>query len=92
MIESATHLARIFPAAFVVMGHTHTPEKVAINNGEATYINVGSWAEEECDAGESAAKTYRAARTHVVIHWSDQGPVAEFLVWDGDRPRRFSPT
>ncbi len=92
MIESATHLAKIFPAAFVVMGHTHTPARVAINNGEATYINVGSWAEEEGDAGESADKTYRAARTHLVIHWGDQGPVAEFLEWDGDGPRRFSPT
>jgi UDP-2,3-diacylglucosamine pyrophosphatase LpxH len=92
MLESATHLAKIFPAAFVVMGHTHTPAKVAINNGEATYINVGSWAEEEGDTGGSADNVYRAARTHLVIHRGDQGPVAELLVWDGDRPRRFSPT
>jgi UDP-2,3-diacylglucosamine pyrophosphatase LpxH len=91
MIESAAHLAKIFPAAFVVMGHTHTPAKIAINDGEATYINVGSWAEEEGDAGECADKTHRAARTHLVIHRGDEGPLAEFLVWDGDRPRRFSP-
>jgi UDP-2,3-diacylglucosamine pyrophosphatase LpxH len=92
MIERAAHLARLFPAAFVVMGHTHTPAKMAINDGEATYINVGSWAEEESDAGEPADKIYRAARTHLVIHGGDQGPVAEFLAWDGDGPRRFSPT
>jgi UDP-2,3-diacylglucosamine pyrophosphatase LpxH len=91
MIESAGHLAKLFPAAFVVMGHTHTPAKISINGGEATYINLGSWAEEEGDAGESADKTYRAARTHLVMHRGDQGPVAEFLVWDGDRPRPFSP-
>ena len=92
MIESAAHLAKIFPAAFVVMGHTHTPAKIAINDGDATYINVGSWAEEEGDAGESADKTYRAARTHLVIHRGDQGPVAEFLVWDAVRPRPFVPS
>jgi UDP-2,3-diacylglucosamine pyrophosphatase LpxH len=91
MIESAGHLAKLFPAAFVVMGHTHTPTKISINDGEATYINVGSWAEEEADAGESADKAYRAARTHLVVHRGDQGPVAEFLVWDGDRPRPFQP-
>jgi UDP-2,3-diacylglucosamine pyrophosphatase LpxH len=91
MIESAGHLAKLFPAAFVVMGHTHTPAKVSINDGKATYINVGSWAEEEADAGESADNAYRAARTHLVVRRGGQGPVAEFLVWDGDRPRPFSP-
>jgi UDP-2,3-diacylglucosamine pyrophosphatase LpxH len=91
MIERAAHLAKLFPAAFVVMGHTHTPAKMAINDGEATYINVGSWAEEEGDEGEPADKIYRAARTHLVIHGGDHGPVAEFLAWDGDGPRHFSP-
>jgi UDP-2,3-diacylglucosamine pyrophosphatase LpxH len=91
MIERAAHLAKLFPAAFVVMGHTHTPAKMPINDGEATYINVGSWAEEEGDEGQPADTIYRAARTHLVIHRGDQGPVAEFLAWDGDGPRRFSP-
>jgi UDP-2,3-diacylglucosamine pyrophosphatase LpxH len=92
MIERAAHLARLFPAAFVVMGHTHTPARMTINDGQATYINVGSWAEEESDEGEPAQSTYRAARTHLVIHRGDHGPVAEFLAWDGDSPRRFGPT
>jgi UDP-2,3-diacylglucosamine pyrophosphatase LpxH len=89
MIDRAAHLAKLFPAAFVVMGHTHTPAKIAINDGEATYINVGSWAEEEGAEGVPAAKVYRAARTHLVIHRGDEGPVAEFLAWDVDGPRRF---
>ena len=67
------------------------PQRIDVNDGSATYINVGSWAEEEGNAGESADKTYRAPRTHLVIHRGDRGPVAEFLVWDGDRPRPFSP-
>jgi UDP-2,3-diacylglucosamine pyrophosphatase LpxH len=92
MAERAAQLARLFPAAFVVMGHTHTPTKVAVNDGEATYINVGSWVEEEGDASDKADTSYRAARTHLVIHRGKEGPVAEFLTWDGDRPRHFSPT
>ncbi len=91
MLERAARLAKLFPAAFVVMGHTHTPAKIAVNDGEATYINVGSWAEEEGDEGTSAARSYRATRTHLVIHCGDRGPVAEFLAWDVDGPRRFIP-
>ena len=91
LMERATHLAKLFPAAFVVMGHTHTPAKMAINDGHATYINVGSWAEEEGYKGDSTDKTYCAARTHLVIHRGKDGPVGEFLTWDGDGPQRFSP-
>jgi UDP-2,3-diacylglucosamine pyrophosphatase LpxH len=91
MIERAAHLAKLFPAAFIVMGHTHTPVRVAVNGGGATYINVGSWAEEEGDADEPADKAYRAPRTHLLIHRGDQGPVAEFLAWDGNGPRHFRP-
>ncbi|MGO9839355.1 MAG: hypothetical protein ACLP1X_34680 [Polyangiaceae bacterium] len=90
MIERAASLATLFPAAFVVMGHTHTPARMAINDGEATYINVGSWAEEEGDAGEPVDKIYRAARTHLLIRRGSEGPVAELLVWDGDAPQHFS--
>jgi UDP-2,3-diacylglucosamine pyrophosphatase LpxH len=91
MIERAAHLAKLFPAAFVVMGHTHAPARMTINDGEATYINVGSWAEEEGDDGEPADDVYRAARTHLVLHRGDDGPIAEFLAWDGDGPRPFTP-
>jgi UDP-2,3-diacylglucosamine pyrophosphatase LpxH len=91
MTARAASLATLFPAAFVVMGHTHTPAKVAINGGEATYINLGSWAEEEADASQPPEATYRATRTHLVIHQGDRGPVAELLAWDRDAPRGFTP-
>jgi UDP-2,3-diacylglucosamine pyrophosphatase LpxH len=74
LVERAGHLAKLFPAAFVVMGHTHTPVQKPVEGG-ATYINVGSWAEEE-------ESSYRAARTHLVIHPDASGPVARFLAWD----------
>lgn len=85
LVERAGHLARLFPAAFVVMGHTHTPAMVSVAEGAATYVNVGSWHEAEA----TSAATFRAARTHLVIHPDDAGPQAEFLAWSATGPRRF---
>lgn len=90
LVERAGRLAKLFPAAFVVMGHTHIPVKVAVNEGQiegqATYINLGSWAEEE----EALVPDAQAARTHLVIHPGESGAVAEFLKWDSTAgPRAF---
>jgi UDP-2,3-diacylglucosamine pyrophosphatase LpxH len=82
MIDRAAHLAKLFPAAFVVMGHTHVP--AAVTAGDATYINVGSWAEE---ADEPSTPTYRAARTHLVIHVRNERAEAEFCTWEDSGPR-----
>jgi hypothetical protein len=88
MIDRAAHLAKLFPAAFVVMGHTHVP--AAVPAGAATYINVGSWAEEvdEDDAEQPAAAVHRAARTHLVIHVRNERPEAEFCTWEDTGPQR----
>lgn len=88
MIDRAAQLAKLFPAAFVVMGHTHVPE--AVKAGDATYINVGSWAEEAEGPSEVA---YRAPRTHLVIHVRDAQPEALFCTWEENGPRpRLLPT
>ena len=88
LIERAGQLAKLFPAAFVVMGHTHVPQRIDVNDGAATYINVGSWAEEEADE----TSQYRAARTHLVIRSTDSGPVADLLAWDStEGPRAYAP-
>jgi UDP-2,3-diacylglucosamine pyrophosphatase LpxH len=91
LLERASKLAKLFPAAFVVMGHTHTPLKVPVNEGRSTYINLGSWAEEEEAAGSTSL--YEAARTHLVIHPAaspGSSVVAEFLKWDSTAgPRQF---
>lgn len=80
LAERASHLASLFPAAFIVMGHTHVPQ--SIRAGNATYINVGSWAEHE-DGSE------RAARTHLVIHPTPDGAEAVFCTWSDDGPRKL---
>lgn len=81
--ERARELANLFPASFVVMGHTHVPTKKAV--GEAIYINVGSWAEEEPSPEEKTP--YRAARTHLVIHAREDRHEAHLYEWrSGEGP------
>ncbi|MGO9838349.1 MAG: hypothetical protein ACLP1X_29565 [Polyangiaceae bacterium] len=88
LTERAGHLARLFPAAFVVMGHTHTPTMVPVAQGGTTYVNVGSWHEAEA-RDDDASPPARAARTHLVIHPDPDGPTAQFLAWSADGPRLF---
>lgn len=78
LTDRAAHLAKLFPVAFVVMGHTHIPAQVPVS-ASATYINLGAWAEEEAEDPEHA---WRAPRTHLVIRMSENGPVADLLAWD----------
>ena len=83
--ERATRVARLFPAAFVVMGHTHLPEVRASGTTESTYVNLGAWAEDDTGGVSSAT------RTHFVVHAEDDGrATAELRVWDAETgPRRF---
>ncbi len=87
LIDRAGHLSTLLPVAFVVMGHTHQPARVPVGTGAAEYINVGSWHEAEPEP--DAPPSFRAARTHLVIQPGPEGPVAEFLAWNADGPRRF---
>ena len=93
LVDRAGRLATLFPAAFVVMGHTHSPVMVPVAQGTSTYVNVGSWHEAEDEADRPAS--FKAARTHLVIHpaqagHADTGPVGEFLTWAPAGPTRFS--
>ena len=86
LIMKASQLAKLFPAAFVVMGHTHTP--VHTPAGDATYINLGSWAEDEPDQPDIRAP--RATRTHLVIHMRESRPEAGLYTWEsGEGPRQY---
>jgi hypothetical protein len=84
-----SELAKLFPSSFVVMGHTHVPVTSAV--GDALYVNVGSWAEEEPEATEDLAKAYRAARTHLIIHAFADRHEAQLCEWtSGQGPRTRS--
>lgn len=85
MTDRAARIAKMFRAPYVVMGHTHIP--LSLQAGESTYINVGSWAEED-----DATSSYRAARTHLVIHEREGRPEALFYEWRADEgPRLRTP-
>jgi UDP-2,3-diacylglucosamine pyrophosphatase LpxH len=76
MERRAPAIARLFPARFVVMGHTHTPRSEPLANG-ATYINTGTWAEE---ADAHGLVTPPAPRTHFVVEGVDT-PSGELRRW-----------
>jgi UDP-2,3-diacylglucosamine pyrophosphatase LpxH len=82
MADRASQLARLLPAAFVVMGHTHLPQEKPVADGAATYINVGAWAEDQPEEGT-------APRTHLVIKVQNGKPVAELRTWSAEGPKRY---
>jgi len=84
--DRAGRVARLFPAAVVVMGHTHLPE-VRSTGVQATYFNLGGWAEQEASDGH--APTLRATRTHLVLTREVAGPSARLLTWDDGAPHPF---
>jgi len=87
LVMKASQLAKLFPAAFVVMGHTHTP--VYTPAGDATYVNLGSWAEDE-EGEKPEGDAPRATRTHLVIHVHETRPEARLFTWEsGTGPRRY---
>ena len=88
--ERAERVATLFPAAFIVMGHTHLPEVRSAAAG-STYVNLGAWAEEEMPEGAHSALP--ATRTHLVVVEVDGKPTASLLSWDSARgPERFVST
>lgn len=86
--DRAARVATVFPAAFVVMGHTHLPEVRSATNG-ATYVNLGAWAED--DVPDGATPALPMSRTHLVVIEREDAPVAQLLVWDSAHgPKRFA--
>ncbi|MCC6898679.1 MAG: metallophosphoesterase [Polyangiaceae bacterium] len=85
--ERAARVSSVFPAAFIVMGHTHLPELSATRSSSA-YVNVGAWAEDQLEEGE--ATSLPATRTHLVVQLVDGRPTAVLMQWDAETgPRRF---
>jgi calcineurin-like phosphoesterase family protein len=88
--ERGLRVSAIFPAAFVVMGHTHLPEVCPGSAEGGTYVNLGAWADE--DAEDESAPPKPASRTHLVVRRVDGSPRAELLRWgSSEGPTRFLP-
>jgi UDP-2,3-diacylglucosamine pyrophosphatase LpxH len=85
--ERSAVVARLFPAAFIVMGHTHLPETRATTE-HATYVNLGAWAEDDVDDGR--APGLPATRTHLVlVHGGEGEPRGELLKWSASGPEPY---
>jgi hypothetical protein len=85
--ERAASVARLFPAAVVVMGHTHLPE-VRPTAERSTYVNLGAWAEEEPIDGRAPALP--ATRTHLLITCSGGAANAQLLQWSDSGPQPYA--
>ena len=86
MEQRAHDVARLFPAAFIVMGHTHIPVEQPISF-DAVYINTGTWAEE---ADERGLVTPPAPRTHFVVEGigATKGELRVWVSGAGPQPWR----
>jgi len=83
--ERSVLVAKLFPAAFVVMGHTHLPE--VRSSERVTYVNLGAWAESDAPEGSTAPAT--ALRTHFVLLRAEGGVTAELRAWRATGPEAF---
>jgi UDP-2,3-diacylglucosamine pyrophosphatase LpxH len=88
--ERSLLVAKLFPAAFVVMGHTHLPEMRP--SEKTTYVNLGAWAEE--DSPDGTPQKLPATRTHLVLVNADGGMMGELRAWreGGPEPLASSDT
>lgn len=85
--ERAASVARLFPAAVVVMGHTHLPE-IRPTAERSTYVNLGAWAEE--DPIDGRCSTLPATRTHLLITRSAGATSAQLLTWCDGGPQPYA--
>lgn len=68
-------IMRLVRAPFIVFGHSHEPERIALEGG-GTYFNTGTWASDD----------ERQAFTHLLVTRSGQdggAPHAELKQWKG---------
>jgi len=87
--ESSARVAKLFPAAFIVMGHTHLPE-MGPSAERTTYVNLGAWAPEQTFGDQSLP--LQASQSHFVLVQNGTTISAELRTWDGEAPRLFDGT
>jgi UDP-2,3-diacylglucosamine pyrophosphatase LpxH len=83
----AAKIARLFGARFVVMGHTHEPEREPLEAG-ACYVNLGHWGKDDVPE-ERSPDDHQTPCTYLWLADHGGGYRAELLRWDssfGPRP------
>jgi len=89
MQSSASRIAELFAARWVVMGHTHQPV-VQDLAGNAQYVNLGHWGEDDLPEERAEAHTTRCTYLHVRLEGDDYR--ADLMCWDaqcGASPATF---
>lgn len=79
MRRGAGHIAALFAARWVVMGHTHEPVLEPLSPA-AHYVNLGSWGED--DPPEERTALRANVGTFLVLRHVEGEYRAEFLRWD----------
>jgi UDP-2,3-diacylglucosamine pyrophosphatase LpxH len=79
MMENAAHIAAIFSARWVVMGHTHEPVLKSVSES-ASYVNLGSWGED--DPPDERVPRKQDIGTFLVVRKLANDFQAELMRWD----------
>jgi hypothetical protein len=79
MLHNAAHIAQLFSARWVVMGHTHQPTMQAVS-ASANYVNLGSWGED--DPPDERTAHGNALGTFLVLRKRADDFFAELMRWD----------
>lgn len=82
MQSGAAHIAKLFRARWVIMGHTHDPEVTPVAEG-SSYVNLGSWGED--DPPDERKAVHKSSCTYLVIRHQDGDYRGELLHWDTAR-------
>jgi hypothetical protein len=85
MRRGAGHIAALFAARWVVMGHTHEPVIEPLSPA-ASYVNLGSWGEDDPPDERKDKELRSAVGTFLVLRHIEGEYRAEFLRWDAKRP------
>jgi UDP-2,3-diacylglucosamine pyrophosphatase LpxH len=83
MRRGAAHIAALFAARWVVMGHTHEPVLEPLSPA-ASYVNLGSWGEDDPPDERKELRT-NVFGTFLVLRHVEGDYRAEFLRWEADQ-------
>jgi hypothetical protein len=79
MQSSAAHIAELFGARWVVMGHTHAPVVQELPSG-AHYVNLGHWGEDDLPEERALHQTTTCTYLHVRLEGASYR--ADLMRWD----------